>query len=172
MSAPASYYLPQPSGVFIGDDLHVQMPPALREVPGCAIEIGYYKPTPGTTSAHIALMYSDTNDGRPTTVMGAYDADNLPSGANVLHVDGSQFYTAGGSFWMIVTFGAPGTGLILAGPPTVGTSQDLAYDGGINYFNFGGAPSHPSANFMLAAYADLSSPARRATWGELKTTYR
>jgi hypothetical protein len=172
MSTPASAYLPQPSGVFIGDDLHVQMPAADHLVPGCAIEIGYYKPSPGAMSADISLMYSDTNDGRPTTVMGGYHADNLPSGANVLHLDGTAFYTGAGSFWVIVKFGEPGAGLLLANPPTVGTSQDLAYDGGLNDFNFGGAPAYPAANFMMAVYADVSSPVRPATWGELKTTYR
>lgn len=168
---PLGLYYPAGAGVEVADDLHMIAPGHL-----CGIDFGYYKSTPGVTGAAIAFYANDPTDGiQPFMLLaGPYVVGNLPSGTNVIHLDlepGTGAPDLTQDIWLGVSFSTDSTGLLVAGPPELGTSDDLFYitpPGQMTWFC-----AEPTANFYLAVYAnEFTVPTATTTWGKLKQLYR
>jgi hypothetical protein len=168
---PLGYFYAAGAGVEVADDLHMVGPGHL-----CGIDFGYYKSTAGVTGAAIAFYANDPIDGlQPYMLLaGPYVVSNLPSGANVIHLDlepGTGMPDLTQDVWLGVSFSAASTGLLITDPPELGTSDDLFYvtpPGQYTWFN--GAPP---ASFYLAVYANqFTVPVGATTWGKLKQLYR
>lgn len=161
------YYIPVGAGVELADDLHTT---AEGRQALCAFDFAYYKSGSGPVSAIVTFYEGSPGDGAPGAVIaGPFLLVGLPAGLNAFHME-----VPGGvvdeDVWMGVAFDRDGVGLLAFGPPTEGTTHDLAWlnpPGELG--SFGGTPP---ADFFLGVYSSPSTAARVATWGELKSFYR
>lgn len=167
----SGYYHPAGAGVEIADDLHMTAPGHL-----CGIDFAYFKSTPGTTGAAIAFYANDPSDSiQPFMLLaGPYVVSNLPSGVNTIHVDlepGTGPPDLSQDIWLGISFSTDSTGLLLADPPTLGSSHDLFFwtpPGEFTEFCDGLV-----GNFYLAVYTgEFTVPTATTTWGKLKQLYR
>jgi hypothetical protein len=165
------YFYAGGAGVEVADDLHMTMDAHL-----CGIDFGYYKSTAGTTAATIVFYANDQLDNLvPSVVLaGPYVVTDLPTGANVIHVDlgsGTGMPDVTQDVWLGISFSTASTGLLMTDPPELGISDDLFYKTPPGqYAWFGG---DPVANFYLAVYGnELATPAAATTWGRVKQLYR
>ncbi len=152
------------------DDLHMIGPGHL-----CAVDFGYVNPTTTATTVTLTFYANDAEDMMSPSVVlaGPYVLSDLPAyGKYLVHAD---LETGAGppdltqDIWLGIAFSPADVGVVLAHPPTLGSSHDLfAMQGG--YYWFGG---DPVANFALGVTAnELPTPAAPATWGRLKQLYR
>jgi hypothetical protein len=164
-------YYPAGAGVELADDLHMTGPGHL-----CSVDIGYYKDTPGVTGAAIAFYANDPLDSiEPFALLaGPYVVSDLPTGTNIIHLDlepGTGMPDVTQDIWLGVSFSTDNTGLLVAGPPELGTSDDLFYltpPGQMLTFC-----GDLTANFYLAVHAnEFTVPTATTTWGRLKQLYR
>ena len=155
----------------VADDLHLVAPGHL-----CGIDIGYFKESPGNTGAAIAFYANDPTDGFQPIVLlaGPYVVSDLPSGVNFIHLDfepGTGMPDVTEDIWLGVSFSTDSTGLLVADPPTVGSSHD-------GFFwtppgEFTQLCAEMPGNFCLAVYANpFTVPVATTTWGRLKQRYR
>jgi hypothetical protein len=131
------------------DDLHLAGLPPFQL---CGFDLRYFKPSPEPVSVRVTFYANDPADGVPGPIQaGPYYFSGLPSGSQQLHFDVPGGMVLGPDVWMGVAFFAEDAGLVIAQPPTVGSSHDVFYQYPENgYFNFGGSPT---ADFGLAVYA-------------------
>ena len=166
-SVTTGYYIPAGAGVELADDLHTTLaaPQAI-----CAFDIGYYSPGAAPVNATVTVYANDPGDaGRGAPIAGPYLVAGLPPGANAFHIEVGSGVVAP-HVWLGVAFDDAGTGLLSFGPPSLGSSHDLAWlaPPGISV-TYGG---QPPANLFLGLHSSPSTPARTATWGNLKAHYR
>ena len=165
------FYFPAGAGVEVADDLHMVAPGHL-----CGVDIGYFKQSAGTTGAAIAFYANDGTDGIPPFVLlaGPYVVSDLPSGVNLIHLDlepGIGLPDLTQDIWLGVSFSTDSTGLLVADPPTLGSSHD-------GFFwtppgEFTELCDETPGNFCLAVYGnEFTVPVGTTTWGRLKQLYR
>lgn len=167
----SGYYFPAGAGVEVADDLHMVGQGHL-----CGIDIGYFKESPGVTSAAVAFYVNDATDGMSPFMLlaGPYVLSNLPSGVHFMHLDlepGTGIPDLTQDVWLGVSFCTDSTGLLMSDPPTLGSSHSGFYWTPPGEYTplCDGSPG----NFCLAVYAnEFTVPTDATTWGRLKQLYR
>lgn len=134
------------NGSMIADDLHMTSSSALT-----GVDVGYYCPV-GETTGIVMFLYP----GLEASSFHSLFLGNVEAGTGIFHFDFEQPVAAPGqNIWMGILMTNPNAGLLLANPPTVGSSQDMCWIGGPGGPMYGATTtiSNSTANFALATYA-------------------
>ncbi len=166
-STSTGWYTSTPGLNEVCDDIHLASTGLLE-----GFDIGYYKTTPGTTTATVTFYAADEADNPPSAIVaGPYVIENLGTGGRAYHIDVTGGPELPLHLWMGVAFSTTSTAHVVYGPPTVGTSHDRWFQflPSYGYSWFGG---NPQANFYRAVYVTApTTPVRPSTWGSIKSLY-
>jgi hypothetical protein len=167
MTTSTGWYTSTPGLNEVCDDIHMETGGVLT-----GFDFGYYKSTPGTTTATVRFYANDAGDNPPPALLaGPYVTENLGSGARAYHVEVTDGPELPQHLWMSVAFSTTSTAHVIYDPPTVGASHDrwFQFAPSYGYSWFGG---NPQANFYRAVYlASPATPVRPVSWGGIKALY-
>jgi hypothetical protein len=166
-SNPSGYAYAGGVDVSVMDDLHMTSGGVL-----CSFDVGYYNNGAEPISATVSFYENDSVDTAVGSLLaGPFLLDALPAGAHIAHfevVSNASFLTQ--DVWMAVSSPSADFKLLIYGPATVGTSDDLFYmDPPGEWYWFGGTPA---ADFCLQVECEPGSPVESSSWGAIKALYR